>query len=55
MDKPNQAVVIICLQHHDISTEVVNHLQQQRVLADPLNGGEKVALQGNVCAFLPSK
>lgn len=33
----------------------VPHLQQQRVLADPLDGREKVALQRNVGALLPSK
>lgn len=31
------------------------YLQQQRVLADPLNWSEKVTLQGNVCALLSSK
>lgn len=31
------------------------YLQQQRVLADPLNWSEKVALQGNVCALLPTE
>lgn len=31
------------------------YLQQQGVLANPLNGSEEVALQGNICAFLPSE
>lgn len=34
---------------------VVQYLEQQGVLADPLNGGEQVALQGDLCAFLPSE
>lgn len=38
-----------------ISAAVVQYLQEKRVLADPLNGGEEVALQGNISAFLPSE
>lgn len=37
------------------SAAVAWYLQQQRIFADPLNRCKKVALQGNICAFLPSK
>lgn len=51
---PNKLVLLF---DHSIviRAAVVQYLQQKGVLADPLNGGEKVALQGNICAFLPSE
>lgn len=49
------SIIILYIIYNIYSAAVVQYLQQQRVLADPLNGGEKVALQGNICAFLPSE
>lgn len=55
LSEQNKAGDIIWRQHHHTIAVAVRYLQQKRVFADPLNGSEKVALQGNICAFLPTK